>query len=170
MGAFGAVSLAFAEKKVKNNAVYTKENTVYQRTFTFQTQASDTVAGPIDINVTNAAGTVTPLTLPVGTQVLGIVVKPTKTIDGTVLSAGTSTLALNTKTSAVTFMAATAFIAEAAGPVSVGVAVPSTASVPDVVQASIAAATLPAFAMTWYVTLTLTSFGLEVPTFTGVGN
>ena len=152
MAAFGDVSLAYAEKKGRATAI-TNSEAVYARTFTFTTQVSDTVAGPIDI---------TGLTLPPGTSFLGGVVKPTKTSDGTILSTGSTTLAFKTKTAGIVFSAATAYTTELAMPASVPMCVPSTATANDIIQVTTASATLPAYAMTFYVTLYLANFGQEV--------
>jgi hypothetical protein len=157
MAAFGATALVTAERKTTASDVAVKGNVVYARTFTFQSNASDTVAGPIDI---------TGIKVPPGVLFLGGVVKPTKTSDGTVLSTGSTTLAFNTKTAGVTFSAATAYTAEAAMPVTVGLITPTTATADDTLQVTTASATLPAFAMTFYVTLLFAPVGIEPAPYT----
>ena len=163
MAVFGdaTTALGISDKRTKASPDASSSNSVFVRTFTFNTGVSDTVGGPIDL---------TGITVPPGSLFLGGVVKPTKTSDGTVLSTGSTTLAFKTKTAGVIFSAATAYTAEAAMPASIGVAVPSTATAADTVQVSTASATLPAYAMTFYVTLLFSAFGLEVPRSASVGN
>src|ERR1019366_2824488 len=146
MAAFGDVTLGYKEKTIKGTLAHGIPS-MYTRTFTFQTQVSDTAAGPI---------TVTGLTLPPGAYVLGGSIKPTKTSDGTILSTGSTTLAFAAVSTASTivFSAATAYASELVLTNSIPLAVLSTA-----------AATLPAYAMTFYVTLFLGGVTSEVSEF-----
>jgi hypothetical protein len=157
MAAFGDVTLGYKEKTIKGTLAHGIPS-MYTRTFTFQTQVSDTAAGPI---------TVTGLTLPPGAYVLGGSIKPTKTSDGTILSTGSTTLAFAAVSTASTivFSAATAYASELVLTNSIPLAVLSTATANATVTVTTAAATLPAYAMTFYVTLFLGGVTSEVSEF-----
>jgi hypothetical protein len=153
MAAFGSIAVPASFKRGRKSTV-PGVNAVSQIVFSFQLQASDTVAGPIDIVGAK---------LPPGSVILGGVVSPSQ-------SMATATLAFKTKTANVVFSAATAYTAEASLVNSIPIAVPSSATADDQIQVSLATASAPATLTTVTVTLFVGHFGAEVGRAASVGN
>jgi hypothetical protein len=153
MAAFGASTVTATEVKGRYASSATKFQKVYARTFQFTIPASVTVA----------AATLTGLTLPPGSFILGGVVSPSQSL-------GSTTLAFTTVTSNVIFSAATAYTAEAALTNSISLCVPSSATADDTVTCTTAAATAPGTDTVVTVTLFIAPFGKETPAYTTYNN
>ena len=153
MAAFGSIAVPATFKRGRKSTV-PGTNAVTQIVFSFPIQASDTVAGPIDIVGAK---------LPPGSVLLGGVVSPSQSL-------GTTKLEFKTKTAAVIFSAATAYTAEATIVNSIPVMVPSSATADDTIQVTTSVATAPASLTTVTVTLFVGNFGAEVGRAPSVGN